>query len=105
MDNKKNNAKIILIGPIRAGKSTLGKLLSNRLNIPQRSMDLIRNYYDEIGYDRELVKSFREDNDFLSIYNYWKPFEAYAVEKVLQESGQAVIDFGGGHSVYEDNIL
>ena len=45
--------KVILIGPIRAGKSTVGKLLAEELNLPQRSLDVILDsYLDRIGYDR-----------------------------------------------------
>lgn len=36
---------------------------------------------------------------------YWKPFEAYAVERLLLEHTNCVIDFGAGHSVYDDPLL
>ncbi len=97
---------IVLIGPIRTGKSTLGKLLAEKLGIPQCSMDDLRwDYYKEINYDEQLANSLREKEGFLGIYRYWKPFEAYAVERLLSEHSNCVIDFGGGHSVYEDNEL
>lgn len=49
--------KVILIGPIRAGKSTISKLLAEKLNLPQRSMDKISGaFYDEIEYDREYAR-------------------------------------------------
>jgi hypothetical protein len=38
-------------------------------------------------------------------YRYWKPFEAYAVERILADHKDAVIDLGGGHSVQEDAEL
>jgi shikimate kinase len=40
--------KVILIGPISAGKSTLSKLIAEKLGIPCRRMDQvrIRYYYD-----------------------------------------------------------
>ena len=48
---------IILIGPIGAGKSTVGSLLATRLGLSQCSMDEYRwGYYKEIGYDEKLAK-------------------------------------------------
>jgi shikimate kinase len=97
---------IILIGPIGAGKSTIGLLLATRIGLPQCSMDEYRwNYYKEIGYDEELAKHKRETEGFWGIYQYWKPFEAHAVERLLSEHRNCVIDFGAGHSVYEDYSL
>ncbi len=97
--------KAILIAPIRAGKSTIGRLLAGRLNLPQRSMDKISGmFYDEIGYDRELAERL-EVQGFYEVYKYWKPFEAYAVERLVSEPEAAVIDLGGGHSVYDDESL
>lgn len=97
---------IILIGPIGTGKSTLGALISERTGLPQVSLDELRyQYYQEIGYDEELAKQLREEGGFLGIYHYWKPFEAYAVERVLSDYTNCVFDFGGGHSVYEDENL
>lgn len=94
---------IILIGPIGAGKSTVGSLLANQLSLPQCSMDEHRwAYYSEIGYSEELAKHKREAGGFWEVYQYWKPFEAYAVERLLSEHQNCVFDFGAGHSVYED---
>jgi len=97
---------IILIGPIGAGKSTVGELLAAQLGLPQCSMDERRwEYYREIGYDEELAKQKRESGGLWEVYQYWKPFEAYAVERLLAEHNHCVIDFGAGHSVYEDPAL
>ena len=50
---------IVLIGPVRSGKSTLGKLLAQRLNLPQVSIDELRwRYYKEVGYDEALAREF-----------------------------------------------
>jgi len=100
------NSEIILIGPIGAGKSTVGKLLSEKLNLPQVEMDELRTkYYIEIGYDEAVAKSKRETEGFWGMYQYWKPFEAHAVERLLSEHKDCVIDFGAGHSVFEDEKL
>jgi shikimate kinase len=44
-------SEIVLIGPVRTGKSTLGRLLAERLFVPQVSLDEVRlKYYaDAIG--------------------------------------------------------
>jgi hypothetical protein len=95
--------EIILIGPMGAGKSTQGELLSKRLGVPQVSVDNLRwNYYTEIGWSREEQDRIGEEEGFAGIYRYWKPFEAYAVGRILTEHHHCVIDFGAGHSVYHD---
>ena len=97
---------IILIGPISAGKSTVGKHLAALLGLPQHPMDERRwNYYKEIGYDEALAQQKLEAGGFWELYQYWKPFEAHAVERLLSEYHDCVIDFGAGHSVYEDIAL
>jgi shikimate kinase len=96
---------IILIGPIGVGKSTVGKLLSEKLGLPQVSMDELRTgYYREAGYDEELARRKREIS-WWERYWYWKPFEADAVGRILAEHDGSVIDLGAGHSVYEDEML
>ena len=50
------NSAIILIGPLGAGKSTIGHLLAKKLGLPQCSVDDVRwKYYEEIGYDKLLA--------------------------------------------------
>jgi hypothetical protein len=67
--------------------------------------DLRFAYYEEIGYSQEKQNEIGEKEGFLGIYRYWKPFEIHAVERLLSEHRDCVIDFGAGHSVYEDDAL
>jgi shikimate kinase len=98
--------EIILTGPIGAGKSTVGELLAQKLSLPQVSMDDLRvGYYNEIGYDEENAKRRCEAEGLWGVYPYWKPFEAHAVERILADHRDCVMDFGAGHSVYEDEAL
>jgi shikimate kinase len=91
---------------MNAGKSTVGKLLSEKLGLPQCSMDAVRwEYYKEMDYSEETARQIAEKEGFAGVYRYWKPFEAHAVERLLAEHSQCVIDFGAGHSVYEDEAL
>ncbi|MGA9997379.1 MAG: hypothetical protein WBP93_18315 [Pyrinomonadaceae bacterium] len=97
--------KVILIGPIRAGKSTIGRLLAGRLNLPQRSLDIIfDSYLDQIGYDREHAARLKTEG-FYELTKYWKAFEPDGVERLVSEPFDAIVDLGGGHSIYEDETL
>lgn len=97
---------IILIGPIRAGKSTIADIISEKLDLPRCSMDEVRrDYYREIGYSAEVEQEIREKHGFEGVYKYWKKYEAHAVVRVLEDYDNHVIDFGAGHSVYEDSKL
>lgn len=99
-------SNIILIGPIRAGKSTVAKLLSEEMGMPNCSLDELRyTYYEEIGYDHNYAMQLEAQYGFEAKYNYWKPFEAQLVVKALEEYEDHIIDFGAGHSVYEDEHL
>ncbi|MEO0409294.1 MAG: shikimate kinase, partial [Cyanobacteria bacterium P01_A01_bin.135] len=84
------SSDIVLIGPQSAGKSTVGELLAARLDLPQVSMDELRwGYYKEIGYDEALAERKKRQGAW-SIIRYWKPFEAYAVERLLTEHTNCV---------------
>jgi shikimate kinase len=98
--------EIILIGPIGSGKTTVAELLSMKTGLPRRSMDELRwNYYDELGYDRDLARQKRTLEGFWGLYHYWKPFEAHAVERLLSSFRECIFDLGGGHTVYKDEEL
>jgi shikimate kinase len=94
---------IILIGPIDTGKTTIGELLSQQLNRKWVEMDGLRfQYYQEIGYDEGVAWDKRQTG-LAELVAYWKPFEIHAVERILADHpDDCVIDFGAGHSVYED---
>lgn len=97
---------VVLMGPVRAGKSTVGGLLAERLGRPRLSMDAVRyGYYREIGWSKEEQHRRGRAEGLLGVSRYWKPFEAYAVERVTAEHRGSVIDFGAGHSVYDDEAL
>jgi len=101
-----HRSEIILIGPVGAGKSTLAKLLAEACGLPLCSMDDHRwRYYEELGYDRDEARAIRDEEGFAGVYRYWKPFEIHAVERLLADHAGCVIDFGAGHSVYEDDEL
>lgn len=88
----KNNT-IILIGPMGTGKSTVAKLLKNKIEgIDRISLD-----------DRERLKIlYKKKRKF----GNFKNFEFVLTGTVLSSLNKAyIIDFGAGHSIYEDEIL
>jgi shikimate kinase len=98
--------EIILIGPMGAGKSTVGRIITKRLGLPRVPMDDLRfAYYEEIGYDRAYAEELRRANGFDAVIKYWKPFELHAVQRLLSDYQNCVIDFGAGHSVQEDDAM
>lgn len=100
------DSTIILIGPMSAGKSVIGKLLAEKLGLQQYTLDDGRwDYYKEIGYDDAEVERIGKSEGMPGVLRYWKPFEAHAVERALADHSDCVIDFGAGHSVYEDEAL
>lgn len=98
---------IALIGPMCAGKSSTARLLAACLGVAHVELDRLRwDYYKEIGYDEQMAALLRSSEPgLLERSSYWKPFEAYAVERVVQDFPGCVLDFGAGNGVFEDTVL
>lgn len=95
---------IVLIGPSKAGKTTVSQLLGQRLNMPVVQLDDLRwDYYAEVGYDAQKAAEIRAEKGLHGVAAYWKLFDLHAVQRVLADYPQnTVIAFGAGHSYYED---
>ena len=69
---------ILFIGPVRAGKSTLARLVAAELKLPHISLDDMRwKYYREIGYDDGFAKQIRSQGGFLALMFYRQLFDPY----------------------------
>jgi hypothetical protein len=88
------------------GKSTLAKKLAKKLGVPRIELDEVRQrFYSEIGYDEKFASEIVGVEGMMGLIKYWEPFQAHAVERALEEFKNCVMDFGAGHSVYEDQDL
>jgi hypothetical protein len=95
--------ELILIGPTGAGKSTLGLLIADRLNLPSVSMDGVAEpYYNECNFGIAVFQRLRTEQGFLATHRQWEPVRVHATERVIQEYGRVVLDLGAGHTHYED---
>jgi len=97
-------SSIILIGPMRTGKSTLAEQLSKDLTLPRVSLDDLRwTYYPEIGFDVAYDRALAADGAWEQRRRYRSKHDPHAIKRVLEEYGSNhVIDFGGSHSLHED---
>lgn len=92
--------EIVLIGPVRTGKSTLGRLLAENLGLTQVSLDEVRlSYYKEIGYDEDFARQIRQREGFAAFMFYRDLFAAYPVERMFSDYHDCIFDFGAG--IYE----
>ncbi len=97
---------IIFIGPVCAGKSTQGKLVAKAIGKKSLSLDgVAKKYYEANGFGQSQFQKTIKENGFLEAYRQWQPSFAYAAQQVVKDYPDCVIDFGAGHSHYEDNSL
>lgn len=94
---------ILLLGPLRTGKTSLARLVANSLKAPHISHDDVRQkYYSEVGYDARLARQIRAKEGFIAMMLYWMLFDLHSVKRILEEYPNAVIDFGAGVGPYEN---
>ena len=95
MKNKLFEQSIILIGPSGAGKSTIAEILKNITGMPRLCLDGIANRDRHSG----VMNNFNNSDE----YNF------HMLKKVCmfaeQNGNPGIVDFGAGHSVYDDPLI
>jgi hypothetical protein len=98
-------SEVVLIGPVGAGKSTVGAMLSSSLGVPHVDMDVVGDqYYEAAGFPLdELVR--RMLSDFFAAYHWAKSSLPFALERVLQDHADCVFSLGAIHTHFDDATL
>lgn len=94
---------IILIGPIGAGKTTVGNMLAKKLNLPFYSLDEEEKIYTKrVGYNARHHALLKKKEGIFAAYDYARGFFDEAVIHFLKVHKSGVLDFGGGHPIVPD---
>lgn len=95
MSERLYEKSILLIGPSGAGKSTVAEELSKKTHIPRFCLDSVANRARQSG----VMQRFKNADNFNS----------YMISELLKKAKQrnmyGVVDFGAGHSVYDDKEI
>lgn len=95
---------IILIGPIRVGKSTVGKILSSKLDCLYTALDdLELGYLTPQGYDHDHAMHIADEEGGFPYYAYRRSFFEDAVIRFLSEHRSGILDMGGGHPIMPED--
>ena len=95
MNSRLYEESIILIGPSGAGKSTVAVELSKMTNMKRLCLDRIANRIKGTS----IARKFKTADEF----NYYVISEV--LEWVKSENLYGIVDFGAGHSVYDDEKI
>lgn len=93
--------ELVIVGPAAAGKSTLGKLVAERLSTRFIDLDEVaKGYYDEVGWNLALLAERIAAVGRRRAEREWEVARAHAVERVVHEGQGAVIALGAGHTSF-----
>ena len=86
---------IILIGPSGAGKSTVAEELRKKTGMQRLCLDRIANRARDTGF----MGNFKNADEFNSY------MISETLERVKKDGSYGIVDFGAGHSVYDDREI
>lgn len=86
--------KLVLIGYMGAGKSTIGRKLSQKLQLSFLDTD----YYIEEKQGRRISDIFEENGE-----EYFRSLETEALKELLEQPGDRILSTGGGLPLREEN--
>jgi shikimate kinase len=93
---------IIFIGPIGAGKSTISKMVAQKLSLPSFSLDGEAHLAASVGFDAGHYVQLQNEKGPLVAYEYRRSFYDRVVPLFLASHDRGVLDLGGGHPIVPD---
>lgn len=98
----KHRSEIVLVGPMRVGKSSTATILSERLNKPIINLDNLRGEFaEQTKIDVVFYRKLLDEGKLCRYYEESRAFELKLVNFVLNEHSNCIFDFGGGNASYE----
>jgi shikimate kinase len=97
---------MVLIGPIEAGKTTLGERVASATRRRFVDLDDVADpFYAEVGWSWERLRARAASVGRLAAENEFQTARAHAVERAVAEYPEAVVAFGAGHSSFTERRL
>ena len=87
--------KVVLLGYMGSGKSSIGKVLAKTLNLPFIDLDEYIEYQEKLS----ISEIFRTKGEI-----YFRKIEGLYLKEILQLKYDAVISLGGGTPCYGKNL-
>ena len=95
--------QVIILGPLNVGKSTLAKILAQKLDMPRCCLDDIQwAYLAETDFEHEKAKSLIR-SDLEEFRRYTNPYLVSVVQRAIHEHPSHIIDFGAGHTAFDES--
>ena len=90
---------------MKAGKSTVGRMVADAVGRPFYSLDrLERRYTEPAGFNPTHAKSLQQREGNEAWYQYRRQFFAVAVVAFLAEHPAGILELGGGHPIVADQV-
>ncbi|MBA3360214.1 MAG: AAA family ATPase [Acidimicrobiia bacterium] len=99
-------SQVVFIGPVCTGKTTLLRLVADRVGVEVVDLDEVANlYYEEVGRGYDALQVKGDEVGFLASYRWWREGHPHAVRRVFEDHPQAVVALGAGHTHYQDQHM
>ena len=85
-----------------SGKSTICPLLAQKLDLPHYPLDMVRWYYHFKAGFKLLESENVSKKSQLDFLTHMEPYRLDAVERIVKEFNDGIIEFGAAHSHFTD---